>query len=1170
MPFVKVLIAFFTGVIVLLSTASLGEAASTNGFVSIVNPIRGGEYWTLQGQEPVTNVQQSYQIIEQNRLPATWLLRFDALADQKVLSTVNNFNQQQELGLFLEVTNSLAQRAGVAYHHNAVWHEAESVFLTGYTPEERTKLIDAAVAQYRKVFGYTPKSVGAWWIDAHSLSYLKEKYGITNAMIVADQYSTDNYQIWGQYWSSPYYPSKVNALMPAESDERKLDVVITQWATRDPFNAYGNGVFDSTYSVQANDYIPYHNLDSNYFARLIAIYVNPPQNQVGHAIVGLENDFSWAKFGAEYQRQLVLLAQKAQAGELSLVTLDGFSQAFRRQNGPTNKVTLVATENPLGGTGRVVWFMSPYYRAGWFYNDKGSIIRDMRLYFDHKEEICFKVPCKEINFAFSDSKALDEVTFGDNWIIDEGKISDVSIQKQNDRVVIRYKNNIGNAREIIFSPRDVSIDGKTQAVSEAIIKAIDANQAVKGQKIAPPNEPVSAPWGRLLHGGLLFLVTSLVLLYLPGRVIRKLFANTIDHPFIFAFDVAIGVALFTLLTYILGIFHLQMGVVVILLLLTAVSIFRYRQTIADIRIERPQLLTLLLVTIGSLVLSLTTVKSGWPFSFGIGFWGPNGHDAIWHLSLIEALTQHVPPENFTYAGTALTNYHYFFDLFVAQLANVTKINTLDLLFRFVPLLLAVLYGLLTYLVCFRLSNSKLAANIAVFFAYFGGSFGWVVTHFRGQGFGGESMFWSIQSMSLLLNPPFIISVVLLLAGILLLFDWFRSHNLLLFIPLIILLGVIGEYKAYAAVIALFGLGIVSLYELIRFRNFKTLLLTTLLAATNVSVLLANTKSAGGLLVFSPLWIIHSMADSPDRLYWQRLTMARESGSAIKLFGAEVIGILLFIIGNLGTRIIGFWQYVRFKTIFQTNALLLLLLTAAEFGIILPPLFIQKGTAWNTVQFFYYTLVFFNIFAAITVAQIVNVILRHKGSGPDGHRAVNDTSLGSSLHFTPLRMTTAFLVIGGLALFTLPTTKSLFDTYLPSRAPARLPHAELKALEFLRSQPLGVVLTYPFYEKVNLKFDEPIPLFSYTTTAYVSAFSGKPSYFEDRMNNEIIGVDINERLVGQQEIFKNTNPEFTKKFLRDNNITYIYLPRFLKTHIDEGTYGIKNIYHTDDVNIYKVL
>ena len=73
-----------------------------------------------------------------------------------------------------------------------------------------------------------------------------------------------------------------------------------------------------------------------------------------------------------------------------------------------------------------------------------------------------------------------------------------------------------------------------------------------------------------------------------------------------------------------------------------------------------------LIVLGSLVWSLTMVKSGLTYSYGMGFWGPNGHDGIWHLSLIEGLSLgnwKMP----IFAGESISGYHIGFDLIVSFL-----------------------------------------------------------------------------------------------------------------------------------------------------------------------------------------------------------------------------------------------------------------------------------------------------------------------------------------------------------------------------------------------------------------------------------------------------------------------------------------------------------------------
>ena len=298
--------------------------AQSNSFVSIVNPVRGEDFWQEKNQSPLIAVEGQMKILQKFNLPATWLIRFDALSNQKITDLLKT-SSDGEMGLFLEITPTWAGEAGVIYHEKQNWHDAGSAFLTGYERIEREKLIDSAFSKFNEVFGFYPTSVGAWWIDSYSLNYMQKKYAVSVALIVADQYTTDNYQIWGQYFGVPYYPSKSNTLHPASSEEDKLPVVVVQWAARDPVNGYGGGVMQSTFSVQANDYLDYHSLDTKYFASLVDIYTKQQFNRFGYLVVGLENSYSWEKYGKEYENQITVLADKQKNKEFRIVSLKDFS-----------------------------------------------------------------------------------------------------------------------------------------------------------------------------------------------------------------------------------------------------------------------------------------------------------------------------------------------------------------------------------------------------------------------------------------------------------------------------------------------------------------------------------------------------------------------------------------------------------------------------------------------------------------------------------------------------------------------------------------------------------------------------------------------------------------------------------------------------------------------------
>src|SRR3989304_6637979 len=104
---------------------------------------------------------------------------------------------------------------------------------------------------------------------------------------------------------------------------------------------------------------------------------------------------------------------------------------------------------------------------------------------------------------------------------------------------------------------------------------------------------------------------------------------------------------------------------------------------------------ILLVFVGTIIWSLTMVKSGLIYDYGMGFWGPNGHDGIWHIALIKSLAKgswEMP----VFAGEALKNYHVGYDLVLAWISRLTKFDPVALYFQVAPPILALLIGILTY------------------------------------------------------------------------------------------------------------------------------------------------------------------------------------------------------------------------------------------------------------------------------------------------------------------------------------------------------------------------------------------------------------------------------------------------------------------------------------------
>ena len=61
---------------------------------------------------------------------------------------------------------------------------------------------------------------------------------------------------------------------------------------------------------------------------------------------------------------------------------------------------------------------------------------------------------------------------------------------------------------------------------------------------------------------------------------------------------------------------------------------------------------------------IPVIRSGLTYHYGIGFWGPNGHDGIWHLSLINHISNPLEINMPVFSGEKLKNYHPLFDILI--------------------------------------------------------------------------------------------------------------------------------------------------------------------------------------------------------------------------------------------------------------------------------------------------------------------------------------------------------------------------------------------------------------------------------------------------------------------------------------------------------------------------
>jgi hypothetical protein len=511
----------------------------------------------------------------------------------------------------------------------------------------------------------------------------------------------------------------------------------------------------------------------------------------------------------------------------------------------------------------------------------------------------------------------------------------------------------------------------------------------------------------------------------------------------------------------------------------------------------------------------------------------------------------IPPNNPVFAGEILKNYHWGFDFLASWLTRLLPLSPFDVYFRLLPLTFAFLIGFLSFYLGRLVSKKFWVGFWFAFLNFFAGSLGWIITLWREGRVGGESLFWSMQSISTLINPPYALSLVILLAGIAV---WYKRKDVGrwwegMFLGAVF--GLLVGIKAYAGILAGFSLLSLWLFQWLKRRKASAFSLWIWMSTGLVSIsvlFLIGVFSGRPSLVFKPLWFVHSLVESLDKLYLPRIAVLRInllanwwSWKLPFLIFLEIFLLFIFLLGNMGTRVLGGIEIAKKLLRGAMSDFDVLVAFFLIFSFLFPMLFIQRGTTWNTIQFFYYFLFFSNFYFALFLARLTeSKLLRNR----------------------------LFLIV--ILLLTLPTTFSSLRGYLGKVAPATIPYYELEGLDFLKRQSNGVVLTVPYDKFKKSGVTAPLPLYLYESTSYVSALSDKVVFFEDEMNLQITGYPWEERRRKIEKFFSSKDGIWSRGFLLNNNIDYIYLVDDQKLPLQVGDLGLEVIFDNGQVRIYKVL
>lgn len=491
-------------------------------------------------------------------------------------------------------------------------------------------------------------------------------------------------------------------------------------------------------------------------------------------------------------------------------------------------------------------------------------------------------------------------------------------------------------------------------------------------------------------------------------------------------------------------------------------------------IKKDPILTLLILLAFALYM-VVAMPSGSRYCMdsgcGVYFWGAHEHDGVWHLALIESAFRSIPFTSPIFLGAPLTGYNYLLDLIIA-IPGAIGVAPSILYFKFQPLAWFVMFSTLLYCTGRLIEQNRGFIRWLFFIVFFSASLGIVIQIVKHQTLSGTVGNPTMQGALSMTNPQYMWSLGVLLAIWLLLQN---GRRVWLAGPLIFAgLGL----KFYFILPALLS---VLWYVVVYVLNGRRRLILPLLSSTFIGIstafLLFYSGSSRGGLVLNPLAIPHQIIEDKDLWYDQVMVQERYFITQLghyfspRLWWIEARTIALFVLFNFGIRIVGvvgsILLVLRNRKGGGMISMMLLIIVAC---IMMPILFTQQGTWWNTIQFLYYAIFVSSILTAYVLWRVI-----------------------SKLHVVA-RVIVLLICIG---LF-LPPNLEMVQVFTSSKSVNFIPDAEIEALSRMRTLPRGIILTQVFQRESSHELPE-----SYDT-AYVSAYTGKPTYLADEAQLALLG------------------------------------------------------------------
>ena len=365
------------------------SAAPARKVLNMVNFVRSADPRPPRA-EMVSALREEVALNRKYGFENTILLQYDALVDPEMMAEARKSDPAKtEFGLWFEMSRPLNEAAGLPWapkgshkDWNWDWH-INPGFLMAYDHAGRKAIIDAAFKRFKADFGYYPKSVGSWLLDAWSMDYMEKTYGVDGFCICREQDNTDAYGLRGGYSNGAYYPSKKNMLSAAVDMKNAVKSPVFKMLTPDPIYNYGQPHALYQGRVHARgcptmEPVWYGGNVKENVDWYFRVYTEPKGLlNLSYMQTGQENSFGWKEISRGLPMQCEKIAKEVAAGHIVLEKMCDTARAFKAAHPANCPQTQIALEDWSGFGRKSIWYNSRFYRGNLIMDGGKLVFRDI-------------------------------------------------------------------------------------------------------------------------------------------------------------------------------------------------------------------------------------------------------------------------------------------------------------------------------------------------------------------------------------------------------------------------------------------------------------------------------------------------------------------------------------------------------------------------------------------------------------------------------------------------------------------------------------------------------------------------------------------------------------------------------------------------------------------------